>query len=149
MKIGFDNEKYLAEQSEEIRRRAAKYGKLYLEFGGKLINDDLHIAAPFTEEILARYYVDRAFISCGGISPNGDITDYSDIALKRSVVREHANKMILVADSGKFGKRAFVKVCDLKMLDSVITDTNLSPEYRDMLTERGLNVVFAEIRNRS
>ena len=55
----------------------------------------------------------------------------------------------VVADSGKFGKRAFVKVCDLKMLDSVITDTNLSPEYRDMLTERGLNVVFAEIRNRS
>ena len=117
--------------------------------GGKLINDDLHIAAPFTEEILARYYVDRAFISCGGISPNGDITDYSDIALKRSVVREHASRMVLVADSGKFGKRAFVKVCDLKMLDSVITDTNLAPEYRDMLTERGLNVVFAEIRNRS
>ena len=39
MKIGFDNEKYLKEQSEEIRRRAAKYGRLYLEFGGKLIND--------------------------------------------------------------------------------------------------------------
>ena len=39
MKIGFDNEKYLTEQSEEIRRRAAKYGKLYLEFGGKLMND--------------------------------------------------------------------------------------------------------------
>ena len=38
-KIGFDNEKYLAEQSEYIRRRAAKYGKLYLEFGGKLMND--------------------------------------------------------------------------------------------------------------
>ena len=43
MKIGFDNEKYLAEQSEEIRRRAAKYGKLYLEFGGKLMND-MHAA---------------------------------------------------------------------------------------------------------
>ena len=39
MKIGFDNEKYLKEQSEEIRRRAGKYGRLYLEFGGKLIND--------------------------------------------------------------------------------------------------------------
>ncbi|MBR4523787.1 MAG: DUF1846 domain-containing protein [Kiritimatiellae bacterium] len=38
-KIGFDNEKYLAEQSEYIRQRAAKYGKLYLEFGGKLMND--------------------------------------------------------------------------------------------------------------
>ena len=39
MKIGFDNDKYLKEQSDEIRRRASKYGKLYLEFGGKLIND--------------------------------------------------------------------------------------------------------------
>ena len=39
MKVGFDNERYLAEQSEEIRRRAGKFGKLYLEFGGKLMND--------------------------------------------------------------------------------------------------------------
>ena len=39
MKIGFDNEKYLKEQSEEIRRRAGRFGKLYLEFGGKLMND--------------------------------------------------------------------------------------------------------------
>ena len=39
MKTGFDNEKYLKEQSEEIRRRAGKYGRLYLEFGGKLMND--------------------------------------------------------------------------------------------------------------
>ena len=35
MKIGFDNEKYLKEQSDEIRRRAEKYGRLYLEFGGR------------------------------------------------------------------------------------------------------------------
>ena len=39
MKLGFDNEKYLREQGDEIRRRAAKLGKLYLEFGGKLMND--------------------------------------------------------------------------------------------------------------
>ena len=39
MKIGFDNDKYLKEQSEEIRRRASKFGRLYLEFGGKLMND--------------------------------------------------------------------------------------------------------------
>ena len=39
MRTGFDNDKYLKEQSEEIRRRAGKYGRLYLEFGGKLMND--------------------------------------------------------------------------------------------------------------
>ena len=39
-KIGFDNEKYLKEQSKSILDRAAFFGnKLYLEFGGKLIYD--------------------------------------------------------------------------------------------------------------
>jgi len=39
-KIGFDNDKYLEEQSKSILDRAAQFGnKLYLEFGGKLIYD--------------------------------------------------------------------------------------------------------------
>lgn len=38
--IGFDNEKYLEEQTAEILRRADLFGnKLYLEFGGKLMYD--------------------------------------------------------------------------------------------------------------
>ena len=41
-KIGFDNQKYLKMQSEQIRKRIAQFGgKLYLEFGGKLF-DDFH-----------------------------------------------------------------------------------------------------------
>ncbi len=40
--IGFDNEKYMREQSRNIRERIAQFGgKLYLEFGGKLF-DDFH-----------------------------------------------------------------------------------------------------------
>ena len=39
---GFDNEKYLVLQSENIRERISKFGgKLYLELGGKIF-DDLH-----------------------------------------------------------------------------------------------------------
>lgn len=39
-KIGFDNDKYLAMQSEHIKSRIAQFGgKLYLEFGGKLFDD--------------------------------------------------------------------------------------------------------------
>ena len=40
MKIGFDNDKYLAMQSAHIRERIAQFdNKLYLEFGGKLFDD--------------------------------------------------------------------------------------------------------------
>jgi uncharacterized protein (UPF0371 family) len=39
-KIGFDNEKYLAEQTASILERVEQFGdKLYLEFGGKLVFD--------------------------------------------------------------------------------------------------------------
>ncbi len=38
--VGFDNDKYLKMQSEQIRNRISQFGgKLYLEFGGKLFDD--------------------------------------------------------------------------------------------------------------
>ena len=41
MKTGFDNTKYLRIQSEQIKKRIAQFGdKLYLEFGGKLFDDN-------------------------------------------------------------------------------------------------------------
>src|SRR3989338_11318466 len=40
MKTGFDNEKYLNEQSQAILERVEKFNnKLYLEFGGKIVFD--------------------------------------------------------------------------------------------------------------
>ena len=39
--LAFDNDKYIQTQSEHIRERIAKFGgKLYLEFGGKLYDDN-------------------------------------------------------------------------------------------------------------
>ena len=39
MRVGFDADKYLEEQSKYIRERVKNYDKLYLEFGGKLLGD--------------------------------------------------------------------------------------------------------------
>ena len=40
-RTGFDNDKYLSMQSEQIRKRISEFGgKLYLEFGGKLFDDN-------------------------------------------------------------------------------------------------------------
>ena len=41
MKLGYDNDKYIRTQSAHIRERIAQFGgKLYLEFGGKLYDDN-------------------------------------------------------------------------------------------------------------
>ena len=39
MKIGFDHNKYLEEQTKYISERVNNYDKLYIEFGGKLLGD--------------------------------------------------------------------------------------------------------------
>ena len=40
LRIGFDNEKYLQEQTDAILERVTQFdNKLYLEFGGKLLYD--------------------------------------------------------------------------------------------------------------
>lgn len=40
-KLGFDNDKYIKTQSEQIKKRMAHFGgKLYMEFGGKLFDDN-------------------------------------------------------------------------------------------------------------
>lgn len=39
-KIGFDNKKYVELQSKNIAKRVSKFSKLYLEFGGKLFDDN-------------------------------------------------------------------------------------------------------------
>ena len=38
--IGFDNETYLKLESQKILERLDRFGKLYLEFGGKLFDDN-------------------------------------------------------------------------------------------------------------
>ena len=40
IKQGFDNKKYIKLQSQNIRKRVSKFHKLYMEFGGKLFDDN-------------------------------------------------------------------------------------------------------------
>ena len=51
--IGFDSKRYLELQSAHIKERMSHFGKLYLEFGGKLF-DDYHasrVLPGFTPDI--------------------------------------------------------------------------------------------------
>ncbi len=56
MKLGFDTEKYLKEQSAFILERVERHDKLYLEFGGKLFQDRhaMRILPGFDENVKVR-----------------------------------------------------------------------------------------------
>ncbi|MBQ8403700.1 MAG: DUF1846 family protein, partial [Clostridia bacterium] len=97
-KLGFDNDKYIALQSEKILERINSFGgKLYLEFGGKLF-DDHHAARvlpgfmPDSKLRMLEKLKDRAeivlVISAGDIEKNkqrGDLGITYDLEALRLI----------------------------------------------------------------
>ena len=82
MKHGFDNDKYLKIQSEQIKKRIAQFGdKLYMEFGGKLF-DDNHAA-----RVLPGFHPDSKLRMLMQLS------DYAEIVQVISALDIEKNKM--------------------------------------------------------
>ena len=66
---GFDSEKYLKLQSEHISERISKFGKLYLEFGGKLF-DDMHAS-----RVLPGFLPDNKIVMLESIRDTDTVTE--------------------------------------------------------------------------
>jgi DeoR family transcriptional regulator of aga operon len=47
-----------------------------------------------------------------------------------------------MADSSKFIKSGFYKVCDIDQIDLVITDSGISKESRELLESRGVKYII-------
>ncbi|KAA2644474.1 transcriptional regulator, partial [Alistipes onderdonkii] len=70
-------------------------------------------------------------------------TNMLEAALNR-VMMNAAQKVIVLADSSKFGRRGFSKICDLEAVDRIITDNGIQPLYLDRLRERGIEVIVVD-----
>ena len=51
-----------------------------------------------------------------------------------------AQKTIVLADSSKFGKKSFAKICNLNAINEIITDKGISPSVKQKLEENGVKV---------
>ena len=125
MKIGFDNDKYLSMQSEHIKERISQFdNKLYLEFGGKLFDDDhasrvLPGFAPDSKLKMLEQLSDHAeiviVISAGDIEKNkvrGDLGITYDIDVLRLIdaFKERGffvGSVVITQYSGQAGAMAF------------------------------------------
>ena len=54
-----------------------------------------------------------------------------------------AQRVVIVADHTKFGRKAMIHVADLAELDQIISDRGLAPEHSQMLDERGIDYLLA------
>ena len=70
-------------------------------------------------------------------------TNLMEAGLNRAMIRT-AQKTIVLADSSKFGRRGFSKICDLSDVDQIITDSNVSPHTLAQLRSQGIEVTVVE-----
>lgn len=109
--------------------------------GGELDRKTQSFVGPAAEDALRTYYVDKAFVSCRGISQEGGITDgLSANGSLRRLMLHRAKERYLVADRTKLGLTAFYRIAGLDGLDAVILDS-LDKGWADYFAAQGVRVI--------
>ena len=138
MRKGFDNDKYLKIQSERIKERIAQFGdKLYLEFGGKLFDDN------HASRVLPGFHPDSKLRMLMQLS------DYAEIVMVISALDIEKNKMRsdlgITYDEDVLRLRGEFEKVGLYSGGVVITHYNgqsSADAYRARLERLGINVYY-------
>lgn len=105
--------------------------------GGLLLNSLYTLAGPQAVASFDNLHADWLFMGAEGIHPDSGVTNINvvEIPTKHAMLAV-ADKAVFVADSSKFGRRAFATVCRLSEASVLITDDQLPAEDRMPYGER-------------
>ena len=99
--------------------------------GGYYFPDSRGFVGSQAEAFMASVKADVCFIGASGITPDGITTPYPMHTPLQKAIISAAKTKILVCDHSKFGKRAMEKICELKDIDIIVTDSGLSDDVHD------------------
>ena len=98
--------------------------------GGLLKPYALAFTGHRAESVISAYHVNFAILSCEGLDIDAGYTDSrEDNAMMKRAMINSAKKVILVADSGKFGKTSFISVGKLSELDTLVTEKHPGEQW--------------------
>ncbi|SEN37084.1 MULTISPECIES: DeoR/GlpR family DNA-binding transcription regulator [unclassified Paenibacillus] len=110
--------------------------------GGQLAQRSLSFVGPLAERSLETYHVDKLFLSCKGVHlEGGGISESNELQarLKQKMVGI-SDQVILLADTSKFGVRAFARVTGLNAVHAVITDQSLDEDVIERLNSYDISI---------
>ncbi|HBT48462.1 MAG: Transcriptional regulator of sugar metabolism [Caldanaerobacter subterraneus] len=104
--------------------------------GGKLKHDNQSMVGFETVNCIGKYNIDILFLGTGGISVEKGLTtsDIFEAEAKKAMIRS-ASRVIVVADSSKFGKVAMVSFATFNDIEKIITAGEENREIVEQLTE--------------
>ena len=124
---------------------ARRNGNRVTLLGGELSDDEDATFGLDTIQQLAQYHVDFAFIGAGGITPDGECTDYSRLAAEvRSRMIAAAGTAMIVADHSKFGRVTPVRINGTAAARYLVTERAPDKAVRRALTARGIELLVCD-----
>jgi DeoR family deoxyribose operon repressor len=111
--------------------------------GGYFHENTLMFESQEGLSLIRRTRADKAFISAAGVHAELGVTCANpyEIETKKSVLGSSKTK-ILLTDSSKFGKTKIAYFADLNEFDMVITDSEITDEYREAIKGLGIGLVI-------
>ncbi|MEU5273984.1 DeoR/GlpR family DNA-binding transcription regulator [Streptomyces hygroscopicus] len=94
--------------------------------GGVMLDTVYTLVGPGAVASLRGLHADWAFLGAEGVHPRAGVTNVNvvEIAVKQAMI-EAAERVVIVADSSKLGRRSLAPVCDLSAVSALITDDEL------------------------
>jgi DeoR family glycerol-3-phosphate regulon repressor len=125
--------------AEHLARHRAR---TYLP-GGELRGSEPSLVGPIAREQLHRFRFDFFFLGASGISPQG-FFDYSldDSEIKQTLLARSAHRVALL-DSSKFDRLSNMRIGDLSIVDTLVTDQPPPAALEASLAEAGVSLCLA------
>ncbi len=95
-------------------------------------------------DFIRRFKANKAFISAGGLTPNG-VTDADSLgcSIKRAMM-ERSDRTILLLDSSKYDLVQFERVCALAELDELVAEATPPKKLATALKSAGVQISLAK-----
>jgi len=114
-----------------------------IQLGGLLRNSSESAVGPFAEKMIQDFSCSKLFIGVDGFDTSYGLTttNMMEASLNKMMIKA-AQKIIVLADSSKFGLRGFSKICDISEVDQIITDDQVPQHFIDELNDLGIEVTI-------
>ena len=116
-----------------------------IQLGGIVRGNSLSAVGCDTERMLENFSGTKLFIGVDGLDMEYGLstTNLLEANLNRAMIRS-AQKIIVLTDSTKFGRRGFSRICDVDEVNQIITDPGIPQHIFDQLRQRGIDVIIVE-----
>ena len=113
--------------------------------GGIIRLARMDLCGAVARENVGRYNFTLAFLGTDGIAPDGTLsTTDEETSCLAAAVMEHSEKVCVLADASKFGRKSFVPYGNAARRGvTLITDASANPEILRQLRKKGVEIVIA------